>query len=77
MKLESIQVSAYAGCKADERPISFVHECRRYKIKDIISRSLEEIVGEGMVRRFTVTSNEGSSFTLRYSENQDQWFLEG
>ncbi len=76
VKLKSIQVNTYAGYRADERPVKISYKGREHKITDIISRTNEEVLGEGMVRRFAVKTDEGLSFKLRHSENQDQWFLE-
>ncbi len=76
MKLNSIKVSTYAGYKADERPLDFVFEGKKHKIKDIIGQTCEEDISGGLSRRYTVRTDEGLRFKLCYNENQDQWFLE-
>ncbi len=76
MKLHSIKVSTYAGYKADERPLNFIFEGKKHKIKDIIDRTCEENISGGLRRRYTVKTDEGLRFKLCCDENQDQWFLE-
>jgi hypothetical protein len=76
VKLHSIKVSTYAGYKADERPLDFAFEGRKHEIKVIIDQACEEDISGGLSRRYTVMTDEGLRFKLRYDENQDQWFLE-
>ena len=76
MKLYSIEVSTYAGYKADERPLDFIFEGKKHEIKDIICQTCEEDISGGLSRRYTVMTDEGLRFKLCYDENQDQWFLE-
>ena len=76
MKLYSIEVSTYAGYKAAERPLDFIFEGKKHEIKDIICQTCEEDISGGLSRRYTVMTDEGLRFKLRYDGNQDQWFLE-
>lgn len=76
MKLHSIKVSTYAGYKADERPLDFIFEGKKHKIKVIIDQTCEEDISGGLSRRYTVMTDEGLRFKLCYDENQAQWFLE-
>lgn len=76
MKLYTIQVSTYSGYKADERPLSFTCEGKAHTIKEILSRTHEEIPGRGRKKRYTVKTDEGLTFKLLYDENHDQWFRE-
>ncbi|MHC4453106.1 MAG: hypothetical protein ACYSWS_00235 [Planctomycetota bacterium] len=74
--MHSITVSTYAGYKADERPLDFVFEGKKYKIKDIVYQTCEEDISGGLSRRYTVITDEGLRFKLCCDENRDQWFLE-
>lgn len=76
MKLHPIQVHTYSGYKADERPLRFEHEEKEHIICEIINQTREEVVGNGMRRKFTVRTEEEQIFTLIYEEIKDQWFLE-
>jgi len=76
MILHDIQVSTYAGYKADERPLEFTFKEKRHKIKEIPSQAYEEISGKGLRKRYTIKTDEGLTFKLFYDENQDRWFLE-
>jgi hypothetical protein len=76
VKLHSIKVSTYAGYRANERPLDFVFEGKKHKIKDIICQTYEEVISGGLRRRYTVRTEEGSRFKLCYDEERDQWYLE-
>ncbi len=76
MKSQKIQVSTYAGYKADERPLSFVFEGKKYTIKEIIYQTNEEILGIGLRRTYTVKTDGGLTHKLHYDEGRDEWFLE-
>ncbi|ODS30877.1 MAG: putative cytosolic protein [Candidatus Scalindua rubra] len=76
MKLYNIQVSAYAGYKANERPLDFTFKKKKHLIKNIIQQTYEKNVSGGLIRRFTVKTDEGIIFKLCYNEKQDQWFIE-
>ena len=76
MKLHDIQVSAYSGYKAEEKPLRFIFEGKKYTIQEITLQTSEEIIGVGLRRKYTVKTDEGLTFKLCYDVNQDQWFLE-
>ena len=76
MILHDIQVSTYAGYKADERPLEFTFKEKRHKIKKILSQAYEEISDKGLRKRYIIKTDEGLTFKLFYEENQDRWFLE-
>ncbi len=46
-------------------------------IREIINQTFEEVVGNGLRRKFTVKTEEEKIFTLFHEEIKDQWFLEG
>jgi len=76
MKFHLIQVHTYSGYKADERPLKFEHEGQVHMIREIINQTFEEVVGNGMRRKFTVRTEERKIFTLFHEEIRNQWFLE-
>ncbi|MFQ5964175.1 MAG: hypothetical protein ACE5KZ_07820 [Candidatus Scalinduaceae bacterium] len=76
MKLHTVQVNAYAGYKAEERPLSFIFKGKECIVEEIICQTYEENNIEGLKRRYTVKTDEGLVFKLHYYEDQDQWFLE-
>jgi len=76
MKLHNIQVSAYAGYKAEEKPLKFIFEGKKYTVKEIVHQTSEEILGGGVRRRYTVKTDEGLMFDLCYDVSRDRWFLE-
>ena len=45
-------------------------------IREIVHQAFEEIVGNGLRKKFTVRTEEGKIFTLFHEEVKDQWFLE-
>ncbi|MFQ5957594.1 MAG: hypothetical protein ACE5KK_07465 [Candidatus Brocadiales bacterium] len=70
-----IKVKAYAGYKAEERPLAFTLENKEYEIKEILSSSVEERTG----RRLTCfrVRTEGGVFKIYYSEKEAKWYMEG
>ena len=76
MIFHDIQVSTYAGYKADERPLRFIFQGKTHKIKEILRQTCEEIHGKGLRRVYNIKTDEGLTFKLFYDENQDRWFLE-
>jgi hypothetical protein len=76
LKFHPIRVHTYSGYKADERPLRFEHAGKEHKIREIVNQTCEEIVGNGLRRKFTVRTEEGEIFTLFHEEIKDQWFLE-
>ena len=76
MIFHEIQVSTYAGYKADERPLRFVFKGKTHTIREIINQTYEEIPGKGLRRVYDTKTDEGLTFNLFYDENQDRWFLE-
>lgn len=69
-----IKVGAYAGYKAEERPLGFTLEDKEYKVEEILSASLEERAGR-RVMSFRVRTKEGT-FKIYYCEKEKQWYLE-
>ncbi len=63
MKYHLIPIHTYSGYKADERPLKFEHEGKEHMIREIINQTREEIVGNGLRRKFTVRREDLYSFS--------------
>lgn len=67
-----ITVEAYAGYKADERPVSFILEGRRLRIREIVDRWCEP-----GCNAFLVRAEDGRSYRLRHLRQTDTWEVDG
>jgi hypothetical protein len=65
-----IQVTAYSGYKANERPLSFVLDDKTLEVRDIIDRwyGVEHDY-------FKVLADDGAVYLLRWNRHRDIWFL--
>ena len=73
---QQIQVVAYSGHKADERPAAFVLDGQKIAVSKIFDRWLEEDFTERLRRRFyTVAGSDGHTHTLYRNEKSGEWFL--
>jgi hypothetical protein len=75
MPYEKVKVECYSGYRANERPVAFTFEDRRWEIIDVIDRWFE---GGVQPRRpvldyFKVKTSEGRVFLLRYNSLFDAW----
>lgn len=69
-------VSAYAGTRTGERPLSFIVEGETVQVVEIVSRWVEEDeVSAKRLRRFTVKGSDGCIHTLSYEETTGDWYL--
>jgi len=75
MKFVQVQVEAYAGYRADERPLAFTFEGQRYEVSDIIDRWYEGGLSprDQKLDYFKVRTVQGLEFILRYSFVFDAW----
>jgi hypothetical protein len=67
-----IHVHAYSGFKANERPLEFLLDGEYYEIAEVEDRWYEP---EAMY--FKVRTTEGKRYLLRYSDDDDEWTLQG
>jgi len=65
------EVSAYAGYKANERPLYFTIDDQRLEVRDIISRWAEPEKDF-----FKVVADDGRVYTLSRSRESDLWIIE-
>ena len=77
MDFEKIQVECYSGYKANERPVAFTYQGRRWKITDIVDRWYEggPDPGRPEINYFKVRTSEGRDFILRYLSLFDAWSI--
>jgi len=65
-----IEVSAYSGYKANERPLSFVLDQERIEVRDVLDRWYGEEHDY-----FKVLAGDGRVYLLGWQRNLDQWLL--
>lgn len=73
-----IRVSCYSSYRGEERPISFEHEGKAFRIIEIIDHWIEEhaIAGRGAKRCFRVKADDKQSYLLFFDQNSNEWFLD-
>ena len=70
-KLEFIKVESYSGYKADERPVSFIYDGRKF----MVGRIIEQWRGPDS-DYFKVEAGDGREFLLVHNYIKDKWVLE-
>ena len=75
MPYERLEVECYSGHRANERPVAFLFEGRRWEIVEIMDRWYEGgvIPGRAVLNYFKVKTGEGRVFLLRYNSLFDAW----
>jgi hypothetical protein len=68
---KKIEVVAYSGYKANERPISFIMDNRKVEVWDIIDRWYDADHDY-----FKILGDDGMIYLLRWQRTSDLWFLE-
>ena len=69
--MSTLKVECYSGYKADEKPISFILNGKKYMVEKIIDqwRSPE-------FEYFKVQADDGKAYLLRNDERNGEWALE-
>ena len=68
---QEIEVTAYSGYKANERPLSFILDQRRLNVEKIVDRWY------GMEHdNFKVLADNGRLYLLKWHRSSDCWYLE-
>ena len=77
MPYKSIEVECYSGYRANERPVAFTFQERRWQVEEIIDRWYEGEVqsNEPALDYFKVRTVEGRVFLLRYNSLFDAWSI--
>ena len=75
MQCETIVVESYSGYKANERPVAFTFQGRRWEVSEIVDRWYEGGLQSGGPEKnyFKVRTVEGNVFLLRYLSLFDVW----
>jgi len=66
-----IEVVAYSGYKANERPLSFVLDGRKRDVKEVV----DQWIGPDL-DYFRVIADDGLLYLLKWNRSLDRWFLE-
>jgi len=77
MSYEQIEVECYSGYRANERPVAFILENRRWEIVEIIDRWYEGGLrpSKPALDYFRVRTADGRVFLLRYNSLFDAWAI--
>ena len=77
MPYEQTEVECYSGHRANERPLAFTFESRRWEVTEIIDRWYEGGVrpNQPALDYFKVRTAEGRVFLLRYNALFDAWAI--
>jgi hypothetical protein len=77
MPYEKIPVECYSGYRANERPMAFTFQERRWEVAEIVDRWYEGGLepGRAHVNHFKVRTVEGNVFLLRYLSLFDAWSI--
>jgi len=69
-KYTQIEVSAYSGYKANERPHYFVKDRKKFQVTEILNRW----VGQDH-SYFKILADDGQVYTLKWHRYLDIWFI--
>lgn len=77
MNFEHIKVECYSGYRANERPVAFTFQGRRWEVSEIMDRWYEDGLDAGKpeINYFKVKTSEGQVFLLRYLSLFDAWSI--
>lgn len=68
MKLDNVE--CHSGYKANERPLSFSLNNRKYAVTEL----LDQWYGPDYIY-FKVLTDDENTYILKYDEHSDEWFL--
>ena len=77
MRYEKVRVECYSGYKANERPVAFTFQERRWEVAETVDRWYEGGLepDRPQVDYFKVKTIEGKLFLLRYLSLFDAWSI--
>ena len=77
MELIPIVVESYAGYKADEYPVSFYWNDKKFEIKEIIDRWYErDLTADWLdINYFKVRTTTDMQCIIKHEIEIDQWYL--
>jgi hypothetical protein len=65
-----VQVEAYSGYKANERPLHFIVDNQRAEVKQVLDRWTGQDHDY-----FKVLADDGQVYVLKWHRTSDTWFL--
>ena len=72
-----IDVVCYSGYRANERPLKFTFQNKKFQIKKILNHFIEEpITKRERLYRFQVRCTDKKTYSLLYNSDLDEWYLE-
>jgi hypothetical protein len=75
--IEEIEVSAYSGNRADERPVRIIHKGIEFRVTQILEMHLEESWKSRTRKRFfKVVCDDSSIKLIHYNLENNRWYLE-
>ena len=74
---ERIHVECYSGYKANDRPVAFTYQGRRWEVEEIVDRWYEGGLDPPRpeIDYFKVKTTDGQVFILRYLSLFDTWSI--
>ncbi len=74
---EKIDVVCYSGYRANERPLKFTFQNKKFQIEKILNRSIEEPLTEReRLYRFQVRCTDNKIYSILYNSHLDEWYIE-
>jgi len=69
-QIKTIEVNSYSGYRANERPLNFLLDKKRYEVKEI----LDQWCGQDH-DYFKVLADDGYVYLLKWDRYLDNWFF--
>ena len=77
MPYERVEVECYSGYRANERPVAFTFQSRRWEVVEVVDRWYEGGLcpSQPALDYFKVRTTEDRIFLLRYNSLYDAWAI--
>ena len=68
---QQVEVTAYSGYKANERPLHFILDQKKLEVQEIVDRwfGVEHDY-------FKVRADDGGQYLLKWHRSSDSWYIE-
>lgn len=75
MSEEKVRVMTYSGYRGEETPRVILHHDKRIEVIDILSRWVEEGIGDRATKRFfRVKGSDGGIHLVFHDEKTAEWY---
>mgnify|MGYP001043449285 CR=1 FL=1 len=75
MSEEKIRVVAYSGYRGEETPKTIIHHHEKIEVIEILSRWIEEGLGDRLRKRFfVIKGSDGGIHKIFYDEKTQEWY---